>query len=296
MRQRSEAKRGGWRASMRRAAECLLAGVLVLLSLAAVAEPPAYSFGVLAQRSVLRTAEYWNPILAYAGRRAGVALSLRVARSGGESGAAAAHGDYDFIFSNHIFQPRAAAAGYRVILRTREAAITGQIVVLADSPVTSLAELAGREVGFPSPSAFVGYAVPQDHLLRQKIDVRPVFGATQEGIMAQLKAGRVVAAGVNGVVMKAYAEREGLRYRVLWESPPYFNLPVAVHPRVPAPVAAAVAEALAGMDADPEGRHLLGVAAAVVGQKPPYGFVHAAPADYANYTAFYRNALLGAVR
>ena len=36
--------------------------------------------------------------------------------------------------------------------------------------------------------------------------------------MGQLKAGRVVAAGVNAEVMRAFAQRENLAYRTLWSS------------------------------------------------------------------------------
>lgn len=269
---------------------------VLLLAPASPVLAEGYSFGALPQRSVLLTAEYWNPILDYVGRKAGVALNLRVARTGVESSEAAERGEYDFIYSNHIFQPKVAAAGYQVILRTRDAAITGQIVTLAGSPVRSLQDLQGKDVGFPSRSAFVGYALPYDRLLREGVAVSPVFGGNQEGIMAQLKAGRIVAAGVNGVVMKAYAEREKLGYRVLWESRPYFNLPVAAHPRVPKAVVAAVGQAFAGMSEDPEGARVLAAAAGVIGQPPPFGFRPATAADYRNYAEFYRTTLISELR
>lgn len=274
---------------------CTAAAIALLLAaLPALADTsPSYSFGVLPQRSALLTAEYWNPILDYAGRKAGVTLSLRVARTGVESSEAAERGEYDFIYSNHIFQPKVAVANYQVILRTRDEAITGQIVTLAGSPVRSLQDLDGKDVGFPSRSAFVGYALTFDQLLRRGVAVNPMFGGNQEGIMAQLKAGRIIAAGVNGVVMKAYAERERIAYRILWESPPYFNLPIAVHPRVPKAVAAAVRQALDGMGDDPEGARILAVVAAVIGQPPPFGFRLASQADYRNYTEFYRTTLVG---
>ncbi|MFM6280624.1 MAG: PhnD/SsuA/transferrin family substrate-binding protein, partial [Dolichospermum sp.] len=76
-------------------------------------------------------------------------------------------------------------------------AIAGQIVTLDESPVRSLRDLGGKEVGFPSQAAFVGYAVPMDQLLRQGVSVVPVFGGNQEGIMGQLKAGKVAAAGIH---------------------------------------------------------------------------------------------------
>lgn len=256
----------------------------------------SFSFGVLSQRSAVLTAQYWNPILDYVGRKTGVELLLKVTRTAPESNEAIERGEYDFVYSNTIFLPKMAAANYQVILRPRDSAISGQIVTLATSPISSLRDLAGKEVGFPSLAAFVGYAVPMDQLLREGISVTPVFGGNQEGIMGQLKAGRVVAAGVNSQVMKAFAHRENIEYRVLWESGSYLNLPVAAHPRVPRRVLVAVRAAIDGMGNDPEGRKVLEETAGIIGQKPPYGFQSATPDDYRNYVEFYKKTLVRDIR
>lgn len=266
----------------------MLCLVLLLCWQPARAEPPVYRFGVLSQRSAVLTAEYWNPILAYVGRKAGLELVLHITRTAPESNAAIARGEYDFVYSNTIFQPGNAPQGYQVIARPRDAAIAGQIVTLAHSPIRQLADLEGKLVGFPSRTAFVGYVLPMDQLLRAGVTVLATFGGNQEGIMAQLKAGRIVAAGVNNQVMQDYARREGLAYRVLWESPAYLNLPIAAHPRVPAARTAAVRQALVGMDKDPEGAAILAAAAKRLLQTPPYGFLAATQKDYANYVDFYR--------
>lgn len=251
-----------------------------------------FSFGVLSQRSAVLTAQYWNPILDYVKRKTGVDLQLKLARTAPESNDATERGDYDFIYSNTIFQPRMAGANYQVILKPREDAVTGQIVTLDSSPVKQLKDLQGREVGFPSPAAFLGYAVPMDALLRDGVQVAAVFGGNQEGIMGQLKAGRILAAGVNSQVMRAFASRENITYRVLWESPAYHNLPIAVHPRVPKPVTEAVRAAIDGMEQDPEGRQVLEVTAHVIGQQPPFGFNAAHPSDYRNYVEFYKTTMV----
>lgn len=270
-----------------------LRGCLLLLCLCAgTASAETYSFGVLSQRSAVLTAQYWNPILDYVKLRTGVNLALKLARTAPESNDATERGEYDFVYSNTIFQPKMATANYQVILRPRTDAITGQIVVLADSPVTRLQDLVGREVGFPSQAAFVGYAVPMDGLLRHGVKVTAVFGGNQEGIMGQLKAGRVMAAGVNNQVMKAFAHRENVPYRVLWESPPFHNLPISAHPRVPANVVDAVKKAIDGMENDPQGIKVLESTAKVIGEKPPYGFQASSPQDYRSYTDFYKNTLV----
>lgn len=261
--------------------------VLFGLWLAGPAWPEALSFGVLSQRSPVLTAEYWNPILDHVSRKAGVPLQLKITRTAPESNAAIARGDYDFVYSNTIFLPATMAPGYQVILRPLDEAIRGQIVTLAASPIKTVADLEGQVVGFPSRAAFVGYAVPMDHLIRSGVVVTPVFGGNQEGIMGQLKMGKVVAAGVNNQVMRAYAARENLVYRVLWQSEPYHNLPIAAHPRVKREVVEAVRRAFAGMNDDPEGRKVLEASAAVIKQKPPYGFVPGSQKDYQNYLDFY---------
>jgi phosphonate transport system substrate-binding protein len=266
--------------------------LLLALSVQTAQAEQVYRFGVLPQRSAVLTAQYWNPILQHVQLKTGITLELKIARSAAEAGEATEKGEYDFVYSNHIFQPRMAKADYRVILKPRDEAIRGQIVTLAGSPIATLRDLEDKEVGFPSAGAFVGYAVPMDHLLQQKIVVLPVFGGNQEGIMGQLKAGRVVAAGVNDQIMKAYAEREQIQYRVLWQSVPYLNIPIAANPRVPKKVVAAVRKTIAAMHDDPDGAKVLEEAASVIGQKPPYGFSPSSAADYRNYRDFYRHTLL----
>lgn len=271
--------------------KALTVGLAWLLS-ADAAMAQTYTFGVLPQRSAVLTAQYWNPILDYVKRSRGIELVLKLARTGVESSDATERGEYDFVYSNHIFQPRVAPIGYQVILRPRGSSIRGQIVTLDESPVRSLHDLAGRTVGFPSPAAFLGYAVPMDALLREGVPITPVFGGNQEGIMGQLKSGRVIAVAVNSQLMEAYAQRERLRYRVLWESTAFYNLPIAVHPRVPVQVAQAVRAAIDEMENNPDGLAVLRETGQVVGQKPPYGFQAASQEDYRNYSDFYARTVL----
>jgi phosphonate transport system substrate-binding protein len=273
-----------------------VAGFGLLLALAGYsttrAEPRSATFGVISQRSPVLTAQYWNPILRYVSERAGVKLELRVARTGDEHAEGVARGDFDFIYSNHNFSPENDRAGYRVIARPARAAVRGQVVVLEDSPIRSLADLKNGEVVFPSLSAFLGYRVPMDALLRQGVTVRTRFAGNQEGAMAQLKAGSVPAAGVNSQVMSDFARRENVRYRVLWSSEPFHNLPVSVLPSVPAPVARAVHDALVAMALDPAGMRVLEASAALIHEEAPLGFVAATDRDYDNLRRFHRTTLV----
>ena len=266
----------------------ILAVVLYLFLAASATAETTYSFGVLPQRSATLTAQYWNPILKYLGDKCGLTLELGVKKSAEEFSEAEARGEFDFVYSNHIFIPDHAAAGYRVVGRSAGEPIHGQIVVPDTSAVKNLHELKGQETGFPSKNAFVGYAAPMSALVQAGVVVSPVFGGNQEGVMAQLRAGSIPAAAVNSRVMKEYAARENFKYRVLWTSEPYLEIPVAVHPRVAEPVAKAVRDALIGMSHEAEGLKILKASAAVIKQQGPSGFVPAQDADYKNQREVYR--------
>lgn len=262
------------------------AALFLLLMVSARAE--TYSFGVLPQRSAVLTAQYWNPILNYVGGKAGATLELGTRRTSQEYSDAEARGEFDFVYNNHIFAPSHAAAAYRVIARMAGKPIHSQIVVPRDSPVRSLGELEGREIGFPNKNGFTGYAAPMSALILARITVAPAFGGNQEGVMAQLRAGQIPAAGVNSRVMREYSVREDFKYRALWTSEPYLDLPVAAHPRVPTRVVKAVRDALAGMAADARGLEILKASAAVIKQEKPWGFVPADDAEYRNQREVYR--------
>lgn len=264
----------------------------ILFTGTAQAEEKTYSFGVLNQRSIILTAQYWNPILKYVSDKSGVHLQLKMGKTAPETSAMISRSEFDFVYSNTIFTPANNPVGYRVIARPIERAIQGQIVTLDDSPIHELKELEGKEVGFPSLAAFVGYAVPMNELLRSGINVKPVFAGNQEGIMGQLKAGRVIAAGVNSEVMHDFAQREHIKYRVLWASEGYLNLPVSAHPSVPMEKVAAVKAALLNMAKDEDGLKILDASAALIKQTPPLGFVSAEDREYENYRHYYKTTLV----
>ena len=264
----------------------------VLSSAVRAEEEQTYYFGVLNQRSVQLTAEYWNPILRYVSERSGVPLELRMGKTAVETTAMTVRGEFAFVFTNHLFTPKRDHLGYRVIARPDSPDIQACIAVRKDFPFRSLSDLDEQTVVFPSREAFVGYWVPMDALLKSGIKVQAVFGGNQEGAIAQLQAGAVEAAAVNNRVLENYGRRENFRYRVIWISEPYHDLPVMVNPAVPKSKAEAVRNALIGMRNDPEGRKVLETSAALLKLPEPAGFVSADDHDYDNYRQFYRKTVV----
>lgn len=261
---------------------------LPLLFLTTTVWAQVWTFGMSPFRSPLLTAQYWNPILEYVEKTSGVKLELVTTRTGQEASDRGARGEFDFIWDNHIFEPTHAAAGYKVIARPAGDFIHGQIIVAENSPLQTLNDLQGKEMGVSSKAAFVGYAVTMGELYRRGIAVKPVVAGTMEGVMAQVRAGELPSGSVNSKVLAAYAAREGFKYRTLWLSGPYLDVPIAAHPRVPSATAKAVREALAGMAKDPAGLSILKASAELIKMEPPYGFLVANDTEYDNQRELYR--------
>jgi phosphonate transport system substrate-binding protein len=277
---------------MLHALTCILA-VAAMLFASASASAQALRFGVVNQRSPQLTAQYWNPILDHVSRKSGVALELRIGKTAPDTTAMALRGELDFYYTNHLFTVERDRLGWRVFGRgAGGSGIRAEIVVAEDSPITSLHELQGKAVVFPSPEAFVGYWVPMDALLKAGVQVEPHFAGNQEGAIAQLRSGSASAAGVNAKVIAQYAKRENLRYRTLWASAPYLDLALMAHPGVPVETVGRVQAAFAGMAHDAQGARILEASAALIQQEPPFGFVAAHNLDYDHYRKFYRTTLV----
>lgn len=250
-------------------------------------------FGVLNQRSITLTAELWNPILRYVSARSGVPLRLKMGKTAQETTQMTLRGEFDFVYTNHLFTPERDKLGYRVIARFNTPGIRGQVVVPDNAPIMTLSGLQDKEVAFPTPDGFTGYWLPMDGLLRAGVQVKPLFVGNQESGMARLALGSVVAAGVNSQVMENYARREGFKYRVLYSTEPYLDLPLMAHPRVSPDKVKRVRQALLGMGADTKGRQILQTAADLLKSRQLPEFIAADNADYENYRRFYRTTRVG---
>jgi phosphonate transport system substrate-binding protein len=268
-------------------AATIAAAAMAMHSPGVAAQKP-YSFYVLNQRSVALTAQYWNPILTYVSRKSGVPLELKLAKTAQEGNAIAEKGGYDFQYTNHFFTPERDRLGYKVIARPAGPGIRSQIVVPEDSPIQTLQDLNGKDVGFVTPDGFTGYWLPYDALLRAKVQVNAVFTGNQEASSAQLRVNKIAAAGVNSSVMARYARRESFAYRALWTSEIYQDLCIMAYSKVPADKVAAVRAALINMVKDPEGRSVLEAGADLLKSTGELGFVAAEDRDYDNYRKFYR--------
>lgn len=265
-------------------------GVLLVPSAAQAQEAPRYRFSPVNQYGIELTASYWNPIVDYVSAKSGVKLQLKIGRTSADTTAYVLANEVEFVFSNHLFSPERDHLGWKVFGRRATPPIRSQIVVLQDSPITQLEQLAHETVGFPGPEATVAYKFAYAHLLNRAIAVQVLFGGNMDGAFAQLVSGKVKAVGTHSQLSSGWSQREGKAVRTLWESEPLNDLALMASKKVPAHAVQAVRQAFLGMASDPEGQQVLVRVSELVKLPAATGFVAASGADYAAYRAFYQTA------
>lgn len=232
----------------------LLCGIASMIP-AHAAEP--YTFGVLNQQPAAETAALWNPILQHLQAKTGLTFKFKMGTTVQETDAMTARGEFDFLYSNHNFEPDYSQANYRPLVQWGGQSLIGQIVVLADSPIKDLKDISGKTVAFPSKDAFIAYKVTRQALNNAKIDIQPVFGASQQGTAVQLQTGRADAASLSKLFAERFQTEGKGKFRVLYESDAWPNIPVSAHPRVNKADVEAVQRALLEMNKDADGKALL---------------------------------------
>ena len=249
-----------------------------------------YRFSPVNQYGINLTAAYWNPIISYISDKSGAKLQLKIGRTSADTTAYVLAQEVEFVFTNHLFSPEREQLGWKVFGRRLTPPVHGQIIVPADSPITDLAQLAGKDVVFPGSEALVAYKFNAAQLMSRKVEFKTVFGGNMDGALAQLFAGKAAAAGVNSQLAEGYARRENKKYRVLWSSPPVHDLALMVASKVPDKVRQAVAKAFVGMHQDPKGREILEAASLQVGLTAEAHFIASDGSEYGPYRDFYRTA------
>jgi phosphonate transport system substrate-binding protein len=252
--------------------------------------PGEYRFSPVNQYGIQLTAAYWNPIVSYVSEKSGVKLVLKLGRTSADTTAYVLAQEVEFVFSNHLFSPEREKLGWKVFGRRNTPPVHGQLIVLADSPIKDIKDLAGKSVSYAGPEALIGYKIPHAALLSRNIDVQVVFGGNQDAALAQLVAGKVQATGGNAQLLAGYAKRESKNFRPIWTSDPVQDLALMAASKVPPKDVQAVAQAFIGMSKDPKGRDILHAASMQVGLTADAGFIASDGSEYVTERRFYQTA------
>lgn len=220
----------------------------------AVHAEPHFSVGVLNQQSAIATAELWNPLLAYLGKKTGAGFTLGIGSTVQETDARTEHGEFDLAFTNHIFS-MPIQTEYRPLVQWGGEPLSGMVVSL--QPM-QLHDLEGKTIAFPSPDAFAATVVIWGRLNLEKIKFTPRFTGSQESCLVALSKGLVDAASVTPRFAAPYAAAHQIKLHTVFQSRDFPQIPLLAHKkRVPEKLANKITGVLLDMPNDSEGRQLL---------------------------------------
>ena len=224
----------------------LLAGLACLLAcmVPAAAADPVYTVAVVPQFAPVRVYEDWRPFLDALQKSTGLTLRLVTYSSIPQFEAAYLHGRPDFAFMNPYDVVVAhRARGYEPLVRDSKP-LSGILVVRADSDIHDLAQLSGKQVGFPAPNAFGASLYMRALLHSQGVRIDPVYLGTHQNVYRAVARGDVVAGGaVHLTLMREPPELREL-LRIIYVTPSTAPHALAASPRVPQAVARRLQQAV----------------------------------------------------
>jgi len=216
------------------------------------------TFGIVPQQSAKKLAKLWTPISRYLSEKTGVTVLFSTAQDIPTFEKRLLAGEYDIAYMNPyhytVFHQK---PGYEAIAKQQDREIKGIVVVAKESDITSLDQLSGATLAFPSLAAFAASVLPRAKMAKEGIDITPKYVSSHDSVYLTVSKGLFLA---GGGVMRTFnntAPEVREKLRVLWATPGYTPHAIAVHPRVNADLRQKIQQALIDMDQDPEGEALL---------------------------------------
>lgn len=147
----------------------------------------------------------------------------------------------EFLLPNPWHTLEAMKVGYRVVAMAGDAAdFKGIFIVRRDSKLRTPADLKGRKVAYPSPTALAACIMPQWFLHERGLDVNKDIGnryvGSQESSIMNAYLGEVAAAATWPPPWRAFQKdrpKEAAQLKVIWETPPLMNNSVMARDDVP---------------------------------------------------------------
>lgn len=264
-----------------RARSLLLALSMMLLSAACDRSPPPQSLHYSRTPPVLaaeyrlaihplhhprKLAEVYQPLVDYLNRQLpGMHIDLEATRNFQAYEQKFRDRAPAFLLLNPWQAIEAMNAGYHVIAMAGDAEdFKGLFLVRKDSGIKTPADLRGKVVSYPSPTALAAAIMPQYYLHRHGIDIkrdiRNSYVGSQESSIMNVYLGKSAAGASWPPAWRLFQRQHpaaAAQLEPIWETPPLLNNAVMVRDDVPAAVREQLRTALLRMAQRPEGQAIL---------------------------------------
>lgn len=171
----------------------------------------------------------------------------------------------DFILANPWQTLQAIDVGYKVVAMAGEAEdFKGMIVVRKDSGINQIADLKGKTVSYPSPTALAACLLPQYFLHKNGIDVNRditnVYVGSQESSIMNVYLRQTGAGATWSQPWRLFQKEhpdEAAQLRVAWQTEHMQNNAVMARDDLPLVLVQRVTQLLLALQETAEGQHIL---------------------------------------
>ncbi len=227
---------------------------------------PVYRFAVHPLHNPKKLAQAYQPLIDYLNQGASeVRFELEASRDYHAYEEKFRARAPEFLLPNPWQTLQAMKVGYRVIAMAGDAAdFKGVFIVRKDSGIKSPADLKGKVVSYPSPTALAAAIMPQYFLHTKGIDinkdVQSSYVGSQESSIMSAYLGKSAAGATWPPPWRLFQTdhpAEAAQLELIWETPPLMNNSVMVRDDVPETVRERVRHALLDLGKTPEGKLIL---------------------------------------
>lgn len=228
---------------------------------------PLYHFAVHPLHNPHLLAQAYQPLIDYLNRNIpGTRFELEASRDYASYEVKLRARQPEFLLPNPWQSLQAMKVGYHVIAMAGDAAdFKGLFIARKDSTLQTPADLKGKIVAYPAPTALAACIMPQWYLHQHGIDVnREIenrYVGSQESSIMNAWLGKAAVGATWPPPWRAFQKehpREAAELQVIWETPSLLNNTVMARDDVPTALRDRVRALLIGLHQTDEGQAILG--------------------------------------
>ncbi|MBT3236319.1 MAG: phosphate/phosphite/phosphonate ABC transporter substrate-binding protein [Bdellovibrionales bacterium] len=174
------------------------------------------TLGIVPQQSARVLFKNWMPLIKLINQQSGLNVVFRTDKSINDFQKKLAQGAYDISYMNPLHYVVFNKVGYLPIVKAKGKRIKGIIVTHKDNPKTSLDQLKGKEMAFPSKGAFAASVIIRGYLNEQlKLGITPKYVNSHDSVYDNVARKNFVAGG--GVVrtFKSFKKSKSQNIKIL---------------------------------------------------------------------------------
>jgi phosphonate transport system substrate-binding protein len=170
---------------------------------------------------------------------------------------------FDFALGNPYQTIEGEEQGYRIFAKMKDDDFRGLILLRKDSPVTTLADLRGQRISFPSPIALAAAMMPQEYMHNLGLEMDEydsLYVGSQESSIMNVYLKQSAAGATYPLSWQLFQQEHpdiAAELKVQWFTATLPSNGLLVHPDVPQTLCAKVRELLLQLHEHETGREIL---------------------------------------